>query len=161
MGEETQSFTQARVRLEEIVTQVRKKDTSLEQSLDLLEEGVRLANACTELIDHTEWRAAAAEQEAEQSSPEAGDEVVAVAETVEILETADGEVVAVVDVVEQADGTIIEVVEVAEIVETEDGPVVVAAAETVEVLEERDFNEADDAWSDEEEPGGTEAPDEE
>lgn len=55
MPEETHSFASTRVRLEEIVTQVRKKDTSLEASLDLLEEGVRLANQCTELIDHADW----------------------------------------------------------------------------------------------------------
>jgi exodeoxyribonuclease VII small subunit len=55
MSDESYSFSTARVRLEEIVTQVRKKDTSLEKSLDLLEEGVRLANACTELIDHADW----------------------------------------------------------------------------------------------------------
>lgn len=53
MAEESHSFAKTRVRLEEIVTQVRKKDTSLEKSLDLLEEGVRLANVCTELVDHT------------------------------------------------------------------------------------------------------------
>ena len=55
MTDESASFSTARVRLEEIVTQVRKKDTSLEKSLDLLEEGVRLANACTELIDRADW----------------------------------------------------------------------------------------------------------
>jgi len=60
MPEESYSFATARVRLEEIVTQVRKKDTSLEKSLDLLEEGVRLANQCTELIDHADWEAAGA-----------------------------------------------------------------------------------------------------
>lgn len=58
MAEESYGFTAARTRLEEIVTQVRKKDTSLEKSLDLLEEGVRLANQCTELIDHADWEAA-------------------------------------------------------------------------------------------------------
>jgi len=58
MAEESYNFTTARTRLEEIVTQVRKKDTSLEKSLDLLEEGVRLANACTELIDRADWVAA-------------------------------------------------------------------------------------------------------
>ena len=58
MADERYSFATARTRLEEIVTQVRKKDTSLEKSLDLLEEGVRLANACTELIDHADWAAA-------------------------------------------------------------------------------------------------------
>ena len=57
MTDESASFSTAKSRLEEIVTQVRKKDTSLEKSLDLLEEGVRLANACTELIDHADWTA--------------------------------------------------------------------------------------------------------
>ena len=60
MSDEAASFSTARVRLEEIVTQVRKKDTSLEKSLDLLEEGVRLANACTELIDRADWTVAGA-----------------------------------------------------------------------------------------------------
>jgi exodeoxyribonuclease VII small subunit len=54
MADESYSFSTARNRLEAIVAQVRKKDTSLEKSLDLLEEGVRLANACTELIDHAD-----------------------------------------------------------------------------------------------------------
>ena len=55
MADQTHTFTTARARLEEIVAQVRQKDTSLEKSLDLLEEGVRLANACTELIDSADW----------------------------------------------------------------------------------------------------------
>lgn len=61
MVDESHSFAKTRVRLEEIVAQVRKKDTSLEKSLDLLEEGVRLANQCTELIDHADWEAAMAD----------------------------------------------------------------------------------------------------
>jgi len=65
MADERYNFSQARTRLEEIVVQVRKKDTSLEKSLDLLEEGVRLANVCTELSDHTEWRTVVEEQAAE------------------------------------------------------------------------------------------------
>ena len=56
MGDAEYTFAQARARLEDIVGQVRKKDMSLESSLDLLEEGVRLANACTEQIDQSEWR---------------------------------------------------------------------------------------------------------
>lgn len=72
MADERYSFSQARTRLEEIVTQVRKKDTSLEKSLDLLEEGVRLANVCTELSDHTEWRTVVEEQAAQVDSS-AGD----------------------------------------------------------------------------------------
>jgi len=55
MPDDDYSFSQTRARLEDIVTQVRKKDVSLEKSLDLLEEGVRLANQCTELIDHADW----------------------------------------------------------------------------------------------------------
>jgi exodeoxyribonuclease VII small subunit len=54
MADEKYTFEQARIRLEEIAAEVRKKDTSLEKSLDLLEEGVRLANICTELVDHTD-----------------------------------------------------------------------------------------------------------
>lgn len=69
MPEESFGFAQTRVRLEEIVSQVRKKDVSLEKSLDLLEEGVRLANQCTELIDHADWEAAG---EPGESGPEAG-----------------------------------------------------------------------------------------
>jgi exodeoxyribonuclease VII small subunit len=61
MTEDRHTFDQARARLEDIVAQVRKKDTPLETSLDLLEEGVRLANLCTEQIDHTQWREAAGE----------------------------------------------------------------------------------------------------
>jgi len=56
MADERYTFTQARERLEQIVVQVRKKDVSLEESLELLEEGVKLANICTEQSDHTEWR---------------------------------------------------------------------------------------------------------
>jgi len=53
MSGEKYTFDTARIRLDEIAAEVRKKDTSLEKSLDLLEEGVRLANVCTELVDHT------------------------------------------------------------------------------------------------------------
>ena len=61
MADADYTFAQARTRLEDIVAQVRKKDVSLEKSLDLLEEGVRLANACTEHIDQSEWRSVVAE----------------------------------------------------------------------------------------------------
>lgn len=63
MGDAEYTFAQARARLEDIVGQVRKKDMSLEHSLDLLEEGVRLASACTEQIDQSEWRALAEESQ--------------------------------------------------------------------------------------------------
>jgi exodeoxyribonuclease VII small subunit len=54
MADEKFTFEQAKIRLAEIASEARKKDTSLERSLDLLEEGVRLANICTELVDHTD-----------------------------------------------------------------------------------------------------------
>jgi len=75
MTDQEYTFAQARARLEEIVTQVRKKDTTLEKSLDLLEEGVKLANTCTELSDHTEWRSVVEEQAAdtERSAEDAPD----------------------------------------------------------------------------------------
>jgi exodeoxyribonuclease VII small subunit len=58
MSDERYTFEATRTRLDEILVQVRKKDTSLEQSMELLEEGVRLANLCNELIDQTSWRPA-------------------------------------------------------------------------------------------------------
>lgn len=67
MAEENYGFGRTKARLEDIVTQVRKKDVSLEKSLDLLEEGVRLANQCTELIDHADWEAAEAAPESEEA----------------------------------------------------------------------------------------------
>lgn len=49
------SFNEALDRLEEIAEQVRRKDVSLEDSLDLLEESVRLASICNQQIDYTAW----------------------------------------------------------------------------------------------------------
>jgi exodeoxyribonuclease VII small subunit len=49
------SYQDAKERLDQIVSDVRGKDISLEESLDLLEEGVALANKCTELIDIASW----------------------------------------------------------------------------------------------------------
>ena len=54
MTENTTSYSEARARLEDIVAEVRKKDVSLEKSLDLLEEASRLASRCTELIDQAD-----------------------------------------------------------------------------------------------------------
>ncbi|HEB12534.1 MAG TPA: exodeoxyribonuclease VII small subunit [Actinobacteria bacterium] len=50
------SFDEALSRLEEIVEEVKKKDVPLDKSLDLLEEGVKLANVCTEKTDQSHWR---------------------------------------------------------------------------------------------------------
>ncbi|MBC7267011.1 MAG: exodeoxyribonuclease VII small subunit [Coriobacteriia bacterium] len=76
MSDERYTFEQAKARLEEIASLVRKKDTSLEKSLELLEESVRLANVCTELVDRTDLGATLDAGSAEEAAPaeEAEDE---------------------------------------------------------------------------------------
>ena len=127
MAEESYSFTTARTRLEEIVTQVRKKDTSLEKSLDLLEEGVRLANACTEQIDHADWAPAAAVAEGGEAAAAGEGDEVAAAEASEIV----------------VDGGII--IQDTQLV-GDDGEVVGEVIEVVEFEEVREFVDADEAW---------------
>ena len=46
------SFSEVRARLDEIVTEVRKRDLSLEKSLDLYEEAIKLG---AELVDKPEF----------------------------------------------------------------------------------------------------------
>lgn len=126
MTDESYSFSTARNRLEEIVTQVRKKDTSLEKSLDLLEEGVRLANACTELIDRSDWGTAVPALAAEAIS-DSFEEADGVSETIVVDEVATIEDVVIRD---------------------EDGEFV---AEVIEVTEREtpddDFEDVDGAWA--------------
>jgi exodeoxyribonuclease VII small subunit len=74
MTDETYTFEQTRTRLEEILVAVRKKDTSLEQSLELLEEGVRLANMCNELIDKTSWEVPRPSEDASEGGGAAEDD---------------------------------------------------------------------------------------
>jgi exodeoxyribonuclease VII small subunit len=77
MPDERYTFETARIRLEEIAAEVRKKDTSLEKSLELLEEGVRLANICTELVDRADVSSTgpqAAADDVEPASPAASTE---------------------------------------------------------------------------------------
>lgn len=54
MAEMDFSYSEAKARLDEIVAEVRRKDISLEKSLDLLEEAGRLASHCTDLIDQAD-----------------------------------------------------------------------------------------------------------
>jgi exonuclease VII small subunit len=51
------SYARTRERLEEIDTQVKARDMSLERSLDLYEEALRLGNVCAEMIDRTDFSA--------------------------------------------------------------------------------------------------------
>lgn len=105
MADESYGFTQARVRLEEIVSAVRKKDTSLEKSLDLLEEGVRLANQCTELIDHADWEAAGTGQPIvpDADAAEVDAAVEALSDAGHIREDAESEAAGVADDAERDD----------------------------------------------------------
>lgn len=48
------SFGEALTRLDEIVEAVRSKDTSLERSLDLLDEAIGLGLGAVELVDVSE-----------------------------------------------------------------------------------------------------------
>lgn len=54
MAEKDFTYSEAKARLDEIVAEVRRKDVSLEKSLDLLEEAGRLASHCTDLIDQAD-----------------------------------------------------------------------------------------------------------
>jgi exodeoxyribonuclease VII small subunit len=104
MSDERSTFEMTRARLEDIVTQARRKDVSLEQSLDLLEEAVRLVNQCNELIDQTSFRAPGPDGEAEGQADTGGDgdetPVVVVTDLVEAFDTdGDGVVDALVETV--------------------------------------------------------------
>ena len=55
MAGDYNTFGEVRARLDEIVTEVRKKDLSLEKSLDLYEEAIKLGNRCAELVDKPDY----------------------------------------------------------------------------------------------------------
>jgi exodeoxyribonuclease VII small subunit len=155
MTDESYSFSTARTRLEEIVAQVRKKDTSLEKSLDLLEEGVRLANACTELIDHQDWVSSAApvvEAEADtttESTPVAAEE------------PSDPESEVAEPAVFDAETVVFDAVTVVEdvVVTDSEGTIKAEAVAVTEVDSANDFFDADDAWADESELAPSSQPD--
>lgn len=52
-GDDGEAFEQIRARLDDIVSEVRGKDVSLERSLDLLDEAVKLGSRAVELVDTT------------------------------------------------------------------------------------------------------------
>jgi len=143
MADESYSFSTARTRLEEIVSQVRKKDTSLEKSLDLLEEGVRLANACTELIDHQDWvgttplEAAGEESEAASEATDASLDTAEPQSEVQAPGEDETIVVAGVAVIEDV------------VISDDDGNFVAEVIEVSEYSVPDDFEGADDAWAEE------------
>lgn len=63
-----ESFEQITERLDEIVTQVKKKDTSIERSLDLFDEAIALGSKAVDLVDVSPVSVAEKEQSAANSS---------------------------------------------------------------------------------------------
>ena len=74
MSETTEhTFEDITGRLDEIIAQVRSKDTSLERSLDLFDEAIALGSKAVELVDSFDMSdAEAAMLEAAQSQPDGG-----------------------------------------------------------------------------------------
>ena len=73
-----QSFDQIANRLDEIVGQVRDKDTSLERSLDLFDEAIALGSKAVEMVDKPNFSAAELERmneepAASEAAPEGAD----------------------------------------------------------------------------------------
>jgi exodeoxyribonuclease VII small subunit len=160
MTDESYSFSTARARLEDIVSQVRKKDTSLEKSLDLLEEGVRLANACTELIDHQDWAAANAPTVATVPGAEQGS--ASGADAAAAPEVGSGEDGAPDSAGDDSETIVVDGVAVIEdvVITDDDGEFVAEVIEVTEYIPETDFADADDAWADDSESMPAETPDE-
>jgi exodeoxyribonuclease VII small subunit len=145
MSDDRSTFETTRARLEDIVTQVRRKDVSLEQSLDMLEEAVRLVNQCNELIDQTSFRAPS-------EGTDVGDVAIAVTET-----DSDGDgAVDVVEVVQvlEVDGEV--VVDVVDTLDTDGDGEADVRVETVSV-HDADAWGAEDAWADAEPEAGPNA----
>lgn len=53
---ERQSFEEALSRLEAIVSELEDESVSLEKSIELYEEGLKLANYCTKTLEEAELR---------------------------------------------------------------------------------------------------------
>ncbi|MBQ6453640.1 MAG: exodeoxyribonuclease VII small subunit [Coriobacteriales bacterium] len=77
LGNEPKTFGEIQGRLDEILLQVRSKEASLEKSLDLYEEALRLANAALEHIGDPELSDA---EQAQYLSEKAKQEAADVAE---------------------------------------------------------------------------------
>ena len=59
MSDQRDTYETTKVRLEEIAAAAKAKDVTLEKSIELLEEAVRLANLCTEHVDQVDTFSAA------------------------------------------------------------------------------------------------------
>jgi exodeoxyribonuclease VII small subunit len=67
---EQQNFEEALSRLEEIVSELEDESISLEKSIQLYEEGIKLSKLCTQTLEEAELRIekVAAEQNAEEKN---------------------------------------------------------------------------------------------
>lgn len=75
------SFSEVRDRLDEIVTQVRKKDLSLEKSLDLYEEAIKLTQRAAELVDKPDFSDEELMSASGQAAPQQSDDSPQASET--------------------------------------------------------------------------------
>ena len=73
-----QTFPQITERLDDIVSQVRDKDVSLERSLDLFDEAIALGSKAVDMVDATDFSPEEAAQLEEQAAYKdaSGDEAV-------------------------------------------------------------------------------------
>ena len=71
------TFDQITGRLDEIIGQVRDRDTSLERSLDLFDEAIALGSAAVDLVDTTDFTP---EEEARLLEAEQSDQGVVAAQ---------------------------------------------------------------------------------
>lgn len=67
-----QSFEQISDRLDQIISLVREKDTSLERSLDLFDEAIALGSKAVDLVDTTDFSPAELERLADEPAPDGG-----------------------------------------------------------------------------------------
>lgn len=65
MDKTTNTYTQQRERLEEIVLQIRAKEVPLEKSLDLFDEALAIGTRCVERLEQTDFTAEELESVAE------------------------------------------------------------------------------------------------
>lgn len=75
------SFDQITDRLDEIIGQVRDKDTSLEHSLDLFDEAIALGSKAVDLVDATDFSPAERERLRDVPMVDPGDDGVPAAGT--------------------------------------------------------------------------------
>ena len=85
MSDQRDTYEATKARLEEISTAARAKDVTLEKSIELLEEAVRLANLCTEHVDQVETFSVAVDE------PELPEDPTAAGSTEDAAVVADGD----------------------------------------------------------------------